>query len=78
MSAIEQQLLETLRRLPAPQQQEILAFVVRMEQQTPHPRPSVLQRIQALTADVPVEVWERVPVDGAEQHNHYLYGTPKQ
>ena len=27
---------------------------------------------------LPDEVWERMPVDGAEQHDHYLYGVPKR
>ncbi len=28
--------------------------------------------------DVPEEVWERMPTDGASEHDHYLYGTPKR
>ena len=28
--------------------------------------------------DVPEEVWERIPTDGASEHDHYLYGTPKR
>jgi hypothetical protein len=31
-----------------------------------------------LLADVPQEVLERLPVDGAAQHDHYIYGTPKR
>ncbi len=73
MLIIEQQVVETLRRLPETQQQEVLAFIKRMEQQrTP------LQRIKELTAALPNEVWDRIPEDGAEQHDHYLYGSPKR
>ena len=73
MLIIEQQVVETLRRLPETQQQEVLAFIKRMEQQrTP------LQRIKELTAGLPDEVWDRIPEDGAEQHDHYLYGSPKR
>jgi Arc/MetJ-type ribon-helix-helix transcriptional regulator len=27
---------------------------------------------------VPAEEWEKLPADGAEQHDHYIYGTPKR
>jgi hypothetical protein len=28
--------------------------------------------------DVPEEVWERMPTDGASEHDHYFYGWPKR
>jgi hypothetical protein len=31
-----------------------------------------------LLKDVPQEVLERLPTDGAAQHDHYIYGTPKR
>ncbi len=31
-----------------------------------------------LLADVPQEVFDKLPVDGAAQHDHYIYGTPKR
>jgi Arc/MetJ-type ribon-helix-helix transcriptional regulator len=31
-----------------------------------------------LTADVPAEEWDKLPTDLAEQHDHYIYGTPKR
>ena len=76
MLILEQQVVETLRRLPETQQQEVLAFIKRMEQQSAPRTP--LQRIKELTADIPAEVWERIPQDGAEQDDHYLYGSPKR
>jgi hypothetical protein len=33
--------------------------------------------IEELTADIPQEVLETLPTDSAEQHDHYIYGTPK-
>jgi len=27
---------------------------------------------------VPAEEWAKLPSDGAEQHDHYIYGTPKR
>ena len=31
-----------------------------------------------LLQDVPQEVLDRLPTDGAAQHDHYIYGTPKR
>jgi antitoxin component of MazEF toxin-antitoxin module len=42
------------------------------------PRVPVWERIIALTADAPPEELEKPPTDGASQHDHYLYGTPKR
>ena len=33
---------------------------------------------QQLSADVPDEVWDSLPPDLSEQHDHYIYGTPKR
>jgi predicted DNA-binding antitoxin AbrB/MazE fold protein len=42
------------------------------------PQPPIWERIVALTRDLPPEVIEGLPVDGASQHDHYIYGTPKR
>lgn len=34
--------------------------------------------IQDITKDVPDEVWETLPKDGAAEIDHYLYGSPKR
>jgi hypothetical protein len=34
--------------------------------------------IDELMSDVPDEVLDQLPVDGAAQHDHYIYGTPKR
>jgi hypothetical protein len=31
-----------------------------------------------LRRSVPPEEWAKLPVDGAAQHDHYIYGTPKR
>jgi antitoxin component of MazEF toxin-antitoxin module len=41
-------------------------------------RVPVWERILALTADAPPEELAKPPADGASQHDHYLYGTPKR
>jgi plasmid stability protein len=34
--------------------------------------------IRDIMSDVPAEVLERLPEDGASEHDHYLYGSPKR
>jgi Arc/MetJ-type ribon-helix-helix transcriptional regulator len=35
-------------------------------------------RIVDRSAAIPDEEWAKLPVDGAEQHDHYIYGTRKR
>jgi hypothetical protein len=41
-------------------------------------RKPVWERILERTAAIPDEKWDKLPTDLAEQHDHYLYGTPKR
>jgi antitoxin component of MazEF toxin-antitoxin module len=41
-------------------------------------RPSLAERITALARDLPRELLDQLPADGATQHDHYLYSTPKR
>jgi predicted DNA-binding antitoxin AbrB/MazE fold protein len=36
------------------------------------------EQILSLTRDLPPEAFEGLPTDGASQHDHYIYGTPKR
>ena len=38
----------------------------------------IWERLAALSRDLPPEVLDSLPVDGASQHDHYIYGTPKR
>jgi antitoxin component of MazEF toxin-antitoxin module len=40
--------------------------------------PSLAQRIVARARTLPQETLDRLPADGASQHDHYIYGTPKR
>ena len=39
---------------------------------------SIGEIIDELMSDVPDDVLDRLPIDGAAQHDHYIYGTPKR
>jgi predicted DNA-binding antitoxin AbrB/MazE fold protein len=40
--------------------------------------PSLPERIVARAGALPLETLDRLPADGAAQHDHYIYGTPKR
>ena len=39
---------------------------------------AIWDAIDDIMRRVPKEVISHLPVDGAEQHDHYLYGSPKK
>ena len=41
------------------------------------PRP-IWEMVEELLRDIPQEVQDSLPTDGSEQHDHYIYGTPKR
>ena len=62
-------------------QEHLRAHGAQAPSPTPAPAPTMkpLWEIAAdLLKDVPQEVLDRLPTDGAAQHDHYIYGTPKR
>lgn len=43
-----------------------------------HEGPSLADELLALANALPDEVVAKLPTDGASQHDHYIYGTPKR
>jgi len=41
-------------------------------------QPSLVERMVARAHALPPETLDRLPADGAAQHDHYIYGTPKR
>jgi hypothetical protein len=83
MSAdLEQAILEKIQALPDKKQEEVLALVDQMlKEGQPHPskngRP-IWEIIEEIANDSPPGTWDSVPTDGSVNHDHYLYGAPKQ
>ena len=51
------------------------------EKATAHARPKqprIVEIVQRLGRMIPEEELRRIPKDLAEQHDHYIYGTPKK
>ena len=42
------------------------------------PRRHISEVIREIMSDVPPEIFESLPGDGASEHDHYIYGTPKR
>ena len=38
----------------------------------------VWQMVEELLEHIPKEDLDQMPTDGSEQHDHYIYGTPKR
>src|SRR4051794_11017518 len=66
---------EDLQREQEPAEAAKPAF--RREDST-RPHKPIWEEIEEISAGVPDEEFLKLPVDGAEQHDHYLYGTPKR
>lgn len=47
------------------------------EQSAPVHKP-IWEVFEEITAGIPEAEWAKLPTDGAEQHDHYIYGTPKR
>jgi Arc/MetJ-type ribon-helix-helix transcriptional regulator len=42
------------------------------------PHKPIWEQIEEITASVPEDEFLKLPIDGAEQHDHYIYGLPKR
>jgi len=59
------------------QEQAATAAAARQPAATQGGKP-IWEVFQELSASVPDEVWDALPTDLSEQHDHYIYGTPKR
>jgi hypothetical protein len=77
---LKQQLLREIEQAPDPIVEELFDFLLLAKMKhhrAQNQAPSFGAFIEELTADIPPEVLNTLPTDSAEQHDHYLYGTPK-
>jgi len=83
----KEQLLQELEQTSEELIEATLAFLrsAKAQQQevdvnppTTNPLLNLLAEFDEFAANIPPDELARLPVDGAQQHNHYLYGTPKQ
>lgn len=77
METAEQEILEKFKVLSPEERGEVLTYVERLLSKR-NRKQTLGEKIREIAADVPEEIWERIPADGSEQHDHYIYGTPKK
>jgi hypothetical protein len=80
---LENTIQEKVKSLPPEKQQRVLAMVEEMLSEKDGTQGCIAVRpfweiAEEISAQVPLEEWEKLPADGAEQHDHYLYGSPKK
>lgn len=73
--------IQELKRLSPEQQREVADFIHKLAGRETSPSTSeshIWDEIAAASASLPDDAWQGVPIDGSEQHDHYLYGSPKR
>lgn len=73
---VAKEIFETVKILPEEEQLEILQRAKTLAKRGK--KASIWDKIHAHAAEIPDKEWDRMPVDGSEQHDHYLYGTPRK
>ncbi len=70
---------EQLRVLSEEEMRQVLSFVTALQKRKKAAPVRPLSAIfEDLSNEIPLEQWQEIPADGAENHDHYLYGAPKQ
>ncbi len=76
-------LMRQAETLTPEEQLQLIAHLTQQLQPEAVPQPStshrpIWKRAQAITADLSEAELAQLPIDGSEQHDHYIYGTPKR
>ena len=80
MSAnLQQAIQEQVRVLSENEMRQVFDFVqnLRREKTSRQAKP-ISAVFEDLSGEIPLEEWKELPADGAENHDHYLYGAPKK
>jgi len=77
-NTLKRELDQQVERLSEEQLRDVLDLARSLSRKKRSSRSSLGEEIEAITQAVPDETWEQLPADGAEQHDHYIYGTPKR
>ena len=80
MSAnLQNSIQEQVRILSDDEMRQVLSFVngLRDGKKSGQTKP-ILAIFENLSNEISLAEWSELPTDGAENHDHYLYGTPKK
>lgn len=71
-NSIVEKVIEQMSDLPDNLQQQVLAFVLSLRQDSPKEADNAWDVLESLAGTI------EAPADWSQEHDHYLYGTPKQ
>jgi hypothetical protein len=71
-SPIITKVIEEMNDLPDALQQQVLTFILNLRQEHLHETGNAWDVLESLTGTI------EAPADWSKEHDHYLYGTPKQ
>lgn len=77
---LREQLIRELETAPDQVVEQVFDFLLlaKMKHHRREEQPKPFgQFLEELVADIPQQVLDTLPTDSAEQHDHYIYGTPK-
>jgi hypothetical protein len=80
MSAnLQHTIQEQMRVLSEEEMHQVLNFVngLRKGKKASQTKP-ISAIFEDLSSEIPLDEWRELPSDGAENHDHYLYGAPKK
>ena len=76
---LQQTIQQEMRVLSEDEMHQVLNFVTALQRQRKPTEVKPLSAIfEELSNELPLEQWRELPADGAENHDHYLYGAPKK
>ena len=73
---VAREIFEIVKILPEDKQKVVLRQAESLA--STESEQTIWQKIRARAKHIPDEVWDQIPTDSADNHDHYLYGTPKQ
>ena len=80
MSAnLQNSIQEQVRILSDDEMRQVLSFVNGLREERKNGQAKPISAIfENLSNEISLAEWSELPTDGAENHDHYLYGTPKK
>ena len=75
IAELETTLVQEFRRLTLDQQQQVLSLVLQLAEEQ-RPQRDLWDDVDEYLMEVPTEVWDQIPSDSSDQHDHYLYRLP--
>ena len=75
---LAQVVAEKVAVLPIEKQQKVLDFVESIGEKAEPQKKSLFEKIEERVGKLSADTLEKLPTDGAENIDHYLYGAPKK